>query len=219
MIFCQQHPDPGRMIDDHRVDDVTVRLTPLDRIHDRAVLGIQVEQDADVPELQVGVHQADTCAGLLAQGQRQVRGDRGSSSPALWREDSNDLVFLDVGGRPIAGPSCRRHGGRQLAAPRELTLVDGLDAGREEAWHRCAGCESDLRSHAEYRGRLQPRRRVEGFARRRSDGAGRRSRLPRARSRGRRAALLPRRREQQLHLRRARGPDATVSLRNEGRTT
>ena len=42
----QQNADAGRVIDHHRVDDVAIRLASLDRVDDRAILGVQVEQDA-----------------------------------------------------------------------------------------------------------------------------------------------------------------------------
>ncbi len=79
----EQDPHPGRVVDHHRLDDVRIRLTALDGVEHRAVLGVQVEQNADVAELEIGVDEADAPAGLLHEADGQVGGDRRPPGPAL----------------------------------------------------------------------------------------------------------------------------------------
>ena len=99
----EEHADSGGVVDHHRVDDVAIGLAGFDRIHHRAVLRIQVEQNAHVAELQVGVHQADAAPRLAVECDSQVGGDRGPPGSALRGEDGDHLVLRDVG---------RHHGGR-----------------------------------------------------------------------------------------------------------
>ena len=67
------------MVDDHRVEEVRVRLAALDRVEDGPILRVQVQQHADVSELEVGVDQADPTTRLALKREREVGGDRGAA--------------------------------------------------------------------------------------------------------------------------------------------
>ena len=114
----------------HGVDDVAVRLAPVDRLGDGAVLGIQVQEDADVAELEVGVDQARPGAGLALKRQ----------PPGWWRWSSAGAALGEKTAMTWCSPRsaihARGHRGRpaavdHLLARDELALVDGADAGRE----------------------------------------------------------------------------------------
>ncbi len=90
----EQHPDPGRVVDHDRLEQVGVRLPALDRVEDGAVLGVQVEEDTDVAELEVGVDEADPTAGLRHESQRQVGGNGRPAGSTLRAEDGHHLVVL-----------------------------------------------------------------------------------------------------------------------------
>ena len=119
------------MIDHHRLEDVAIRLATLDRVEHRAVLRVQVEQDADVTELEVRVDERDPLLRVAADRQRQVRRQGRASDSSLGGEDGDDLVVLGVGFAHADRRSRGIPGGLHLLAPNELALVDALDRGRE----------------------------------------------------------------------------------------
>ena len=63
---------------------------------DEAVLHLQVEEDRDVAELQVGVHQ-DGRRLVGVQPDRQVGRQRGAADPALGAVDDDGLAFQPAG--------------------------------------------------------------------------------------------------------------------------
>ena len=98
-----------------------------DEVRDRLVLGVQVEQDADVAELERGVDEDDLLAELRGRGDGEVDRDRRPADAALGAEDRDDLAGLAArrrcgprrpaaraaGGdrdRPRSGSACRARG-------------------------------------------------------------------------------------------------------------
>ena len=80
-----------------------------DEVGDRLVLGVEVEQDADVAELERAVDEGDLLAELGGRGDGQVDGDRGPADAALGAEDGDDLAGLaGPAPRPAAGDGGRR---------------------------------------------------------------------------------------------------------------
>ena len=74
-----------------------------DEVRDRLVLGVEVEQDADVAELERGVHEAVALAELGGRGDREVDGERRAADAALGAEHGDDatgLAALALGLRP-----------------------------------------------------------------------------------------------------------------------
>ncbi len=92
----EEHSDAGRMVDDDRLEDVTVGLATFDGVEHRAVLRVEVEEHAHVAELQVGVDQRDPLVRLPLEGEGEVGGNRRPTRTALRREDGDDLVVLGV---------------------------------------------------------------------------------------------------------------------------
>jgi len=124
----QQDADPGRVVDDERVERVGFAGIELgDQVRDRLVLRVQVEQHADVAELEGAVHQDDRLAELRRRGHRKVDRDRRPADAALRAEDRDDLpiptaVLGSVRRRPDGDP-----GDRHRAHPAELLLLARVD--------------------------------------------------------------------------------------------
>ena len=84
---------PGRVVDHERVDrlDLVAGLLELGHeVGDRLVLRVQVQQDADVAELEGAVDEDDLLAELGGGGDREVDRDRGPADAALGAEDGDD---------------------------------------------------------------------------------------------------------------------------------
>ena len=92
----EQDPDAGRVVDDEGVDrlDLVAGLELGDEVGDRLVLRVQVEQDADVAELERAVDEDDLLAELGGGRDGQVDRDRRPADAALRAEDGDDLAGL-----------------------------------------------------------------------------------------------------------------------------
>ena len=109
----EQDPDAGRVVDDERVDRLELAGLELgDEVGDRLVLRVQVEQDADVAELERAVHEDDLLAELGGRGDGQVDRDRRPADAALRAEDRDD----DAGLAGLAGRRRGRAAGAATAA-------------------------------------------------------------------------------------------------------
>ena len=111
----EQHPDAGGVVDHERVDrlDLVTGLLELgDEVGDRLVLRVQVEQDADVAELERAVDEDDLLAELGRRGDGEVDGQGRPADAALGAEDRDDLAGLARSGsgwsRPLRGSLPRR---------------------------------------------------------------------------------------------------------------
>ena len=109
-------------------------LDVLDQVGDPLRV-VQVEEHADVPELEVEVDQGHLGLGLVGHGDRQVGGDQGLAHPPLARVEEEDLAVLGpagaVGGLGARGLVLRSRGLGQEGLLLLLQLVDPPDAGDE----------------------------------------------------------------------------------------
>ena len=132
---CEQDADARRVIDDERVDGLDLAAGCLDLRHqvcDRFALGIEVEQHADVAELERAVHDDDPLAELRCGGDREVDGHRRAADAALGAEDRDDkpgLAFSACDLAAAARRGCRGHGQATLLVA--LTGADLSDGGRQ----------------------------------------------------------------------------------------
>ena len=115
----EQHPDPGRVVDDERVERLGLAGLELrDEVRDRLVLRVQVEQDADVAELERAVDEDDRLAELGRGRDREVDRDRRPADAALRAEDRDDLAVVSaVVGRRCAPPPVRCRDATGAIAP------------------------------------------------------------------------------------------------------
>ena len=98
---------PGRVVDDERVDATRLAGFELrDEVRDRLVLRVEVEQDADVAELERAVHEARPLAELGGRGDREVDRERRAADAALRAEDGDDAAGL-AGSRSARRPRRR----------------------------------------------------------------------------------------------------------------
>ena len=98
------------MVDEEGVDGLGLPGLELgDQVRDGLVLGVEVEQDADVAELERRVHEADALAELGGRGDREVDGERGAADAALGAEHGDDpaglAVLLAIGGGGAGRPA------------------------------------------------------------------------------------------------------------------
>ena len=102
----EQDPDAGRVVDDERVERLELAglLELGHEVGDRLVLRVQVEQDADVAELERAVDEDDLLAELGRGGDGQVDRDRRPADAALGAEDGDDDAGLagSVAAAPVA---------------------------------------------------------------------------------------------------------------------
>ena len=94
-------------------------------VRDRLVLGVEVEQDADVAELERAVHEDDPLAELRGGGDGQVDRDRRPADAALGAEDGDDQP-----GSPSPSPRpspCRRTAAAGDADPALLLALARAD--------------------------------------------------------------------------------------------
>ena len=94
-------------------DSMSPCLELRDDVRDRLVLGVEVEQDADVPELERPVHEAGPLAELGRRGDREVDRERRAADAALGAEHGDDPAGLAVLALDL-GPD--RDGGGAAAA-------------------------------------------------------------------------------------------------------
>ena len=111
----QQDADAGRVVDHERVDrlDLVAGLLELrDEVGDGLVLGVQVEQYADVAELEGAVDDDDPLAELGGGRDGQVDGHGRATDAALRAEHGHDLAGLAarVRARPVRSPSAAAGG-------------------------------------------------------------------------------------------------------------
>ena len=103
-----------------------------DDVRDRLVLGVEVEQDADVPELERPVHEAGPLAELGRRGDREVDGERRAPDAALGAEHRDDaaglaVLALDLGSDRDGAGAAARPTGRAGRDPGQLLLLAGVD--------------------------------------------------------------------------------------------
>ena len=95
------------MVDDERVDRLELARVQLGHeVGDRLVLRVEVEQDADVAELEGAVDEDRLLAELGGGRDREVDRDRRSADPALGAEHRDQLAGFAV------GAPCGSRGGR-----------------------------------------------------------------------------------------------------------
>ena len=125
---CQQHADAGAVADERAVDHVHVAVGDVAQdVHDGLVLGVEVEQDAHVAELEAGIHEGDRLAQLRGQGHGEVDRERGAAHAALGREERHHptRVALDGQGQRRVGRSRLGHHPAVLLALASVHLTDG----------------------------------------------------------------------------------------------
>ena len=125
----EQHPDAGGVVDHEGVDRLDSPALELgDEVGDRLALGVQVEQDAHVAELEGAVHEDDLLAELGRGGDREVDRDGGAADAALGAEDRDDLAGLAAGSpdrcRVGCAPAWRRRDPARLVALASADLAD-----------------------------------------------------------------------------------------------
>ena len=118
----QEDLDPRRVVDDEGVERLDVPVLELrDDVRDRLVLGVEVEQDADVAELERSVDEAGPLAELGGRGDREVDRERRASDAALGAEHRDDAPGLAVLALDL-GPD-RDGGGAAAAAAGAATAM------------------------------------------------------------------------------------------------
>ena len=99
-----------------------------DEVRDRLALGVQVEQDADVAELERAVHDDDLPAELGGGGDRQVDRDGRPADAALRAEDRDDVARARCRPSPARRPTGAAPGGdRHGRHPALLVALAGAD--------------------------------------------------------------------------------------------
>src|SRR5215212_5314149 len=127
----QEDPDAGGVADHEGVEGLglAAALELARKIRDRLVARVEVEQDADVPELERGVDQPDLLAGLRG-GHGQVHGDRGPADAPLGAED-RDHIGRVAAAVVVAPVAARRGDDRRVARLLVLLAAPDLpDRGR-----------------------------------------------------------------------------------------
>ena len=148
----EEDPHAGRMVDDERVE--RLRLAGFElrhQVRDRLVLRVQVEEDADVAELERGVDEDDRLAELRRGGDRHVDRDRGPADAALRAEDRDDLAVAVAAAAGRAGGAARGHdrGRRPAVGLLDLPGVDLPDRGRQLV--AAEGLDEELARAGEHR--------------------------------------------------------------------